>query len=465
MPPRKFDKKNATTFALVHRAQNDPLINDADAPNMVFAELRGPQYAKNRRKIKERGDLEDEFGTEYKPNEGEAAEHGVYFDDTQYDYMQHLRDLGSGGGAATWVEAPSAKNKNKGKMSLEDALRGMDLKDDDLQSYGGESVASSRSLMPDDMLPSDFVRKTTYQDMQNVPDAIAGFQPDMDPRLREALEALEDEAYVDGEDDFFGELTGDAEELDRDDFEDLQFDEEEGNAYVDDDDEGWQSDDTIKAGEGKGENLPPPADTAAPPPSDPSEGAWMEEFTKFKQDVKAAKALPKKPVQAAPSEIQSVNTGLSSLASGRRKKRKGAMTSTSGYSMSSSALVRTDAQSLLDQRFDKIEEAYAEDDFDDYGSQFDDAESMASGMTGMSHASAISSYSRATDSEAPNLVRTDFDSIMDGFLAGHSRAGNRGRHIKKSGFQTGMEQLDEIRFGLGPARLGKSARAQSNRHQ
>ncbi|KAI4741466.1 Low temperature viability protein, partial [Aureobasidium sp. EXF-8846] len=230
--------------------------------------------------------------------------------------MQHLRDLGSGGGAATWVEAPSAKNKNKGKMSLDDALRGMDLKDDDLQSYGGESVASTRSLMPDDMLPSDFVRKTTYQDMQNVPDAIAGFQPDMDPRLREALEALEDEAYVDDEDDIFEELTGDAEELDRDDWEGLEFDEEESHGYVDDDDEGWQSDDTVKAGD-KGEHIPPPVDTAAPPPSDPSAGAWMEEFTKFKQDVKAAKALPKKEAKPAPSDIQSVNTGLSSLASGR----------------------------------------------------------------------------------------------------------------------------------------------------
>ncbi|KAH0278170.1 hypothetical protein KCU71_g17490, partial [Aureobasidium melanogenum] len=101
MPRRVFDKKNATTFALVHRAQNDPRINDADAPSMVFAELRGPQDAKNRRKIKERGDLEEEFATDYKPHEGEAAQHGVYFDDTKYDYMQHLRDLGSGGGAAT----------------------------------------------------------------------------------------------------------------------------------------------------------------------------------------------------------------------------------------------------------------------------------------------------------------------------------------------------------------------------
>lgn len=436
---------------------------------MVFTEISGPstqppQAAKQRRKVKERGDLEDEFGTAFRPNEGEAAQHGVFFDDTEYDYMQHMRDLGAGGGAVTWVEAPSAKNeKAKGKMKLEDALRGINLQDDDLQSHGGMSVASSRSLMPEDMLPSEFVRKTTYQDMQDVPDTIAGFQPDMDPRLREVLEALEDEAYVDDEDDIFQELTGDAEELDRDEWGTTEFDEEGSDGYVDDDDEGWQSDDTIKAGDSKGENLPPPSDTAAPPPSDPSEGAWMEEFTKFKQDVKAAKAAPKKVAHQAPSDAQSINTGLSSLASGRRKKRKGAMTSTSGYSMSSSALVRTDAQSLLDQRFDKIEEAYNEDNFDDdYGSQFDDAESMVSGMSGMSgmsRASAISSYSRVTDSEAPQLVRSDFDSIMDGFLAGHSRAGNRGRHIKKSGFQTGMEQLDEIRFGLGPARLGKSARA------
>jgi protein LTV1 len=467
IPPDKLhsDKKNATTFALVHRAQNDPLINDADAPNMVFAELKGPQDSKRSRKIKERGDLEDEFGTTFKPNEGEAAEHGVFFDDTQYDYMQHMRDLGSTGGA-TWVEPPTSKaDKNKAKLSLDHALRGMHLRDDDLQSYGGESLASTRSLMPDDMLPSEFVRKTTYQDMQDVPDNIAGFQPDMDPRLREALEALDDEAYVDDDVDIFEELTGDAEELDRDDWEGLEYgDEEQAPEYFDDDDEGWQSDDTVKAGESKGEVLPPPVDTTAAPPSDPAAGAWMEEFTKFKQDVKAAKAIPKKPTAPkAPSDLQSVNTGLSSLASGRRKKRKGALTSTSGYSMSSSALVRTDAQTLLDQRFDKIEESYAEDAFDDYGSQFDDAESIMSGMTGMSRASAISSYSRVTDSEAPNLVRSDFDNIMDGFLAGHSRAGNRGRHIKKSGFQTGMEQLDEIRFGLGPARLGKSAQAQSTR--
>ncbi|GAB7347805.1 hypothetical protein MBLNU459_g5344t1 [Dothideomycetes sp. NU459] len=499
MPRRKvFDKKNATTFALVHRAQNDPLIHDADAAPMVFAEIQGPstqppQAAKKQRKIKQRGDLEDEFGMNFKANEGQAAEHGVYYDDTEYDYMQHMRDLGSGGGAVTWLDAPADKTKKaKGKMKLEDALRDMDI-----QSEGGVSTASTASLLPEDAMGSEFVRKTTYQDMQNVPDAIAGFQPDMDPRLREVLEALEDEAYVDDEDDIFAELAADGEEVDQNEWQDSDdwYDDEGDGAPYDHEDGGWESDDTIKADDMNKVNspralspssaalaaadsaasLPPLNDTTAPPPSDPADGAWLEEFTKFKRDVKAAKGLPPKPAGAAPSE--SINTGLSSLASGRRKKRKGAKTSTSNYSMTSSALARTDAQTLLDARFDKIEEDYAEDgypdDDDDYGSQFDDSASAVSGVSrasaisrmsaasGMSRASGISSYSRASDAEAPELVRSDFDSIMDGFLAGHSRTGGRGRFIKKSGYQTGLEQLDEIRGGLGPARKSKRLEARN----
>lgn len=458
---------------------------------MVFAEINSPQTRQAQpgnagKKIKELGDLDDEFGMNYRPHEGEAAEHGVYFDDTKYDYMQHMRDLGSGSGNATWVPAKEAKSKAKGKMSLDEALKSMDLggQFDDGQSVAS-SAATSKSLLPEDLLGSEFVKKTTYQDMQDIPDAIAGFQPDMDPRLREVLEALEDEAYVDDEeDDFFAQLAEDGEEVDKDDWEAL------GEQEFDEDDAGWESDDTIKADNiSRSQNkslseefsedfddaeLPPPADTAAPPPSDPTGVAWIEEFAKFKQAVKDAKAPPKK-TGATPSEMQSVNTGLSSLASGRRKKRKGAMTNPSAYSMSSSALARTDAQTLLDSRFDKIEEEYADDNYayDDESSQFDDAESLASGMTGMSkasgmsrmsamsgmsRASGISTYSRATDSEAPQLIRSDFDNIMDGFLAGHSRTIGKGRRVKKSGYQTGMEQLDEIRGGLGQARrTGKAA--------
>ncbi|QIW99846.1 hypothetical protein AMS68_005364 [Peltaster fructicola] len=476
MPRRKFDKKTATTFQLVHRAQNDPLIHDESAPSMVFAEKQSKHRAQDpdddtipssgasvfssssrTSKIRHRGDLEQEYGFNVRANEGEAAEHGIFYDDSKYDYMQHMRDLGQGGGQVTWVEA-SAPRASKGKQKLEDALKELDLgRFDDAQSVGQSSMASSvaRSLLPEEMLPSEFVQKRSYQDQQDVPDEIAGFQPDMDPRLREVLEALEDEEYVDDEEDIFAELTSEGREVDRDEWDRLG----EQQMFAEDElDDGWESDHTVRARSpsrpAEEEEAAPPADALAQPPADPTEGAWLNEYKKFKTE-KQAPAIP-----------SAVESGLSSLASGRRKKRKGARTSTSNYSMSSSALVRTDQQTLLDSRFDKIEEEYAADEFDD--GQFDDAMSAASGMTGMSKASkvshysnisglsgvsGISSYSRATDSEAPQLERVDFNSIMDEFLGSHSKAGKTGRFVKRSGPQTGMQQLDEIRAGLGPARL------------
>jgi protein LTV1 len=311
-------------------------------------------------------------------------------------------------------------------------------------------------------LPSEFVTRRTYHDQQDIPDAIAGFQPDMDPRLRETLEALEDEAYVDEdeEDDFFGDLVKGGREIDQDEWERLgeqqMFGEGEGEL-----DDGWESDDTIKAGSpppqlrvpqpADGELIEPPKDTQAALPADPTEGAWLDEFKKFKHEAKTNEVAGR-PVKASPSAFDASN-----------------------YSMSSSALVRTDQQNLLDDRFDKLEEAYtiAEEmgEYDDEG--MNDTMSNASGMTGMSKASrmskysqvsglsgvsGISSYSRATDSEAPMLQRSDFDSIMDDFLGGHKISGKASRKLQRFGPQTGMEQLDEVRSGLGKARrVGRAA--------
>ena len=306
------------------------------------------------------------------------------------------------------------------------------------------------------MAPSEFVRKTTYQDQQNVPDAIAGFQPDMDPRLREVLEALEDDAYVDDEDDIFAALADDAAEVDQREWEASGWEEQDTMDHFLEDDDGWESDDTIKAGSPGGVVLQPeervpaeptdpaslPAPDAAPALTEEGDNAWLDEFNKFKKDAKA----PKAPKPAAPSDLQSsVLTGASALtAGGRKKKRKGALTSTSGYSMTSSALHRTEGLTLLDQRFDKIEEEYAAEDFPD------DA-SMVSGMSKMSAFSKMSGMTGMSgSSEAPQL-RSDFDSIMDDFLGSHSMSGKR--RVKKGGNQTGLEQLEEIRQGLGPARV------------
>lgn len=409
---------------------------------MVFQEL-APSQA---HKIKSRNDLEAElFGlTEssalpgLRDNEGEAAEHGIYFDDTEYDYMQHVRDLnaGSGGGESYFVEAATKKKdgKGKGKISLEDALREASLQES--QSESGVGQGGGSQLLDDDILPSTDLRRSTYQDQQDVPDALAGFQPDMDSRIREVLEALEDEAYVDDEEDFFGEIAKDKREVSLEEFEDAAF-EDAG------DEAGWETDETekpskkYKTGVMSSPPVPQSADTMMEDGPDHGDGDWMKEFSKFKQADKAAK---KAQPQASNAELQSSIMTGTSMTGGRRKKRKGAMTSSTGYSMTSSSILRTEGQTLLDARFDKIEEDYAEDemDMDDGG---------ASIVTGSSMAS----------SQAPSLVqRSDFDSIMDDFLGGYSMSGKK--RVKKGGYQSGMEQLDEVRKGLGPARI-KSQKA------
>jgi protein LTV1 len=454
---------------------------------MVFKEVPGPnmreasepatssrasQYsrysaASGRSKIKSRGDLESEYGDRVRSNEGEAAAYGIYYDDTEYDYMQHMRDLGTGGGESYYLEAPAVKKgKGKEKFDLAEALRTASL--DDRQSEAGISVSSSVSrsasdLFGEDMAPSEFVRKSTYQDQQNIPDAIAGFQPDMDPRLREVLEALEDEAYVDDEDDIFEELAQDAKEAGEVNpraWEAVGWDDQStmDRFLGEDDDQGWESDDTIKAGSpGGGVSLQPteqdqsgaptdigslPAPDVAPAAREEGDDAWMDEFNKFRKDVKAAKAAPR---PAAPSEYQStiLSTASALTAGGRKKKRKGALTNPSSYSMSSSALHRTEGLTLLDQRFDKIEEEYAAEDFPD------DA-SMVSGMSKFSSFSKMSNMTgMSTMSNAP--LRSDFDNIMDDFLGSHSMAGKR--RVKKGRPMTGLEQLDEVRRELGPARV------------
>jgi protein LTV1 len=394
---------------------------------MVFTEKLNLNQTKG--KAKQRNELEEEYGFKVRDNEGEAAEHGIYYDDSKYDYMQHMRDLGTSGGAV-FVEAPGDK-KGKGKMNLEHALRNLDLGSDAGVSQASSMASTADSFFSEDLLPSQFVRPQTYQDQQSVPDAIAGFQPDMDPRLREVLEALEDEAYVDDDEDIFEALAAGGEEVDFEEFEDSRWMDEDG-------DEGWESDRTIKADqeprslEGP-DGIPLVSSMAVPPDTDDhGDGAWMEEFSKFKKDVKS------KPAQKRLEMQESVITGASSLASGRKKKRKGALTSTSGYSMTSSVLARTEGQTMLDAKFDRIEEEYADDE------GMDDASSIMSGMTGLTGLSKASS-------QAPSLLRSDFNNIMEDFLGSHSQVGKK--RVRKGKPQTGLEQLDEIRSGLGAARL------------
>lgn len=424
-------------------------------------------------------DLRTEYGDSARENEGEAANYGVYYDDSSYDYMQHLRELGSGTGDAYFVEAKNEKAKGRAGrgMKLEDALRQVSLVDKDTYGQGASTGPSLYGSQYGDMrsTASSFVRKPTYQDQQNVPDAIAGFKPDMDPRLREALEALEDEAFVeDGDaDGIFGELTANAEELDEGDWEDSLFDH-------DVEDDGWESDATEKAPvqpdsteahrsmDTEGPAKPPmepgemPEHDEPAPDMEPTDQSWMHEFAKFKKDAKAGNA----PAPAAPTIAASQTMASTVFTAGgtpiRRKKRKGALTNPSAYSMTSSALARTAGHRLLDDRFDKVEQLYSLDEEDEY----DDSMSMISGMTGATGMTGMSTAS----SQAPSLVdgnaeavhsRSTFNNVMDDFLSSwdpntsgqakrHGAKHKRGRNGNEA---IGIRMLDEVRSGLGPARI------------
>lgn len=397
------DKKTAQHFTLVHRPQNDPLIHDESAPAMV---LNPTQAKPGSSKVKHLDDLASEFGSDaaaIRANEGEAASYGVYYDDTEYDYMQHLRDLNSASsGDVVFVEAET-KNKGKQKESLEDALKKMDLEQ------------KSGDLFEDEMLPSKNLTRVTYQAQQEIPDSIRGFQPDMDPRLREVLEALEDEAYVDDEDDtIFQNLTKSGQEIDEHEFDEADF--------FDDDEDGWESDDTAKPTKEYKEDVPELVQVQEQPEVGPSQD-WMEDFKQFKQEQKSGKP------RAVPSHSELQSTWTTTTNGGRKKKRKGALTDASSYSMTSSSMVRTEQMTLLDARFDKIEESYLEDAEDD--------------MASVSQASAASSV--------VGPMRGDFDGILDDFLGNYTKPGKRTN--KKNKAQTGLEQLEEIRRELGPARI------------
>ena len=320
---------------------------------MVFAAVSGPKQ----KKAKTRSDIEDELGLDpssIRDNEGEAALYGVYYDDTDYDYMQHMRDLGTSSdgrfieGGCMQISSP---REGKAKQTLEDALKDACLDDVRSADHGNEDGMGSTALIEADIQPPMSLKQTTYQHQQDVPDALAGFQPDMDPRLREVLEALEDEAYVDEEDETFAELARDREEISQEDFEwSARSYDDSGAASLDD---GWETDDTTKPlqeqnsrSEGMGDGDAVMADGLV------EEGrGWEAEYGKFKADKQKVKA---KPVGPPNSNLSSSVVTASSMTHGRRRKRKGALTSSTGFSMTSSSLARTEGLTLLDDRFDQV---------------------------------------------------------------------------------------------------------------
>ncbi|EMR08603.1 hypothetical protein PNEG_03079 [Pneumocystis murina B123] len=296
MPRKRFiDKKNSITFHLVHRSQKDPLIHDDQAPSRILV----PAFYSNKKKIsnglnmieksQENISLEknnneslkkDEGVENLRENVGEAILYGISYDDTKYDYMQHLRGIGKSPGTIL-LQRPIDK-----KLSIIDEL-------------------------PKEVFPSDTEQKRSYRDQQSIPDDISGFQPDMDIRLREVLEALEDDRYLSSDED------GDLDEL-------IKSGKADDSSVIENLDTDWDSDDTKISKEILSQDL-----------------HTYNNDSIFRECLKNKKKKFRKPL------------------------------STATYSsISSSILPRSEALMLLDDRFEKIKKEY-DDDISDKESKGD----------------------------------------------------------------------------------------------
>lgn len=226
--------------------------------------------------------------------------------------MQHLRPVGvqEAGVESVLIEAPSTKKLSK-KAEGSKSKPGILLRD-----------------LPQEVLPSTSELPRTYESQQAIPQSISGFQPDMDPHLRQTLEALEDDAFVDDDlaDDFFGDLI-------------------EGGAR--DSDEGVEFE-FYENG--------PPEDRQNVSPEKESE-TWEGRFAQFKA---ARKASPLSSTSDDEHDFASEGgdtvSGLPAISviGGKGKARRKGGSDASGYSMSSSSMYRNEALQTLDERFDQV---------------------------------------------------------------------------------------------------------------
>ncbi|KAJ3286689.1 hypothetical protein HK104_008911 [Borealophlyctis nickersoniae] len=338
---RFIDPQNAVRYQVVHRSQRDPALADAQASKLVLKavppsrnlvkkgkydldqipdddDYREAEGVSDEEFWDEEGLEDEEEGSQAEVDESDehapkgkvlgkgeekskrdaegvvikedATMHGIFFSDhDSYNYLQHLKPIGEDP-SAVFVEA-------KGKKDKKDK-EGIRILDDTASQT--TSVAGRRRVnfsIPAEALPSAFEEKVG---MLNRSSDVAT----ADPKVREVLYALDDEAYVEEEldDDFFAALNAD----------------EVPEGVEDVDEEGSDE-------EGDEE--------------------WYREFKKYK----------KQQLQP-PSDDDQDSSGSDITPRAPRTAR----TATTSFSMSSSAMFRNDTLTLLDDRFDAVLEEYSD---------------------------------------------------------------------------------------------------------
>jgi len=288
-----IDKKTARHYEVVHRSQRDPLLADENASKFVLKQVAPSLNLLKKGKYELRPEddeigyvedfseneayydyesVDDEFsetdifnvdsedekeplkdakGNIIQREAGVAALYGIDFDDTKYDYMQHLKVIGED---PTAVFIPSKEEAKK-----EAKKTGIQFKDDsiDLDDKSNQKKRVTFQL-PEEALPSKYEEEVGLMNREDSDILTAN------PYVREVLYSLDDPSTIDEnmEDDFVLQLNaepgsdeeefdmeaamyGTEEEEDDDDdewaavrkFKKAQKSENQENYYDDDDDE------------------------------------------------------------------------------------------------------------------------------------------------------------------------------------------------------------------------------------
>lgn len=435
----RFDRKTAKKYAVVHRPHDDPQFYDADASAHVLVPVDNPNKSRDLGKVKSplartvTGKIKSASNT-VSEHVGEAAKYGILFDDSNYDYTKHLKPIGEDPDAV-FIPA-KGESKAPRKQNIEDMI---------VEPKYKSTTAKAESVFQRGMAKPEYL---IHQ--QDVEDELRGFKPDMNPALREVLEALEDEAYVvnedivvgsekvkpssmeddaAGDDDIFAELLGSGRVEDEEDFE-QEFDEWDMDNLENFEDDNYQEElqqfDKIENLEDL-QHIDYQADV----------GRFKKEQSRkyVSDDWDSDNDLESDGVAASSDEerdglgeLPSINMKQKGQSSNKKKHRrkKGAMSDVSGFSMSSSAIARSEALTVLDDRYDMIISGY-----DNYEEEQE-----------LDEENNYKPFDMANE-------RSDFESLLDDFLDNYELE-KGGRKLAKKD-----KEIDRIKMAADEVSKGK----------
>jgi len=263
-----IDKKTARHYEVVHRSQRDPLLADENASKFVLKQVAPSLNLLKKGKYELRPEddeigyvedfpenenyydyesVDDEFsetdifnvdsedekeplkdakGNVIKREAGVAALYGIDFDDTKYDYMQHLKVIGEDPTAVFIPSKEEAKKEaKKGGIQFLDESINLDDKTNQKKKVTFQ--------LPEEALPSKYEEEVGLMNREDSDILTAN------PYVREVLYSLDDPNAIDEnmEDDFVMQLNAepgsDEEEFD---MEAAMYGSEEEE---DDDDDEW----------------------------------------------------------------------------------------------------------------------------------------------------------------------------------------------------------------------------------